>query len=179
MPTTTLSNGDISFWFQALGGRPEPRPALPGDRDADVCIVGAGLTGLWTAYYLKKADPALDIAVVEREFAGFGASGRNGGWASGLIAGSRDRFAELYGAEAVLAQQRLMHETIDEFVAVAAAEGIEADIIKSGTIRMASTPAQAERLRAGVQEDHRWGVSESRMLDRDELRARIRIPEAV
>ncbi len=166
-------NGDISFWFQALGGRPAPRPALPGDRSADVCIVGAGLTGLWTAYYLKKADPALDIVVVEREFAGFGASGRNGGWASGLIAGSRDRFAELYGAEAVLAQQRLMHETIDEFVAVAAAEGIEADIIKSGTIRMASTPAQAERLRAGVQEDHRWGVSESRMLDRDELRARI------
>jgi glycine/D-amino acid oxidase-like deaminating enzyme len=177
--STDLVNGNISFWFDALGGRPSPRPALPGDRTADVCIVGAGLTGLWTAYYLKKVDPSLDITMVEREFAGFGASGRNGGWASGLIAGSRDRFAKLHGADAVRAQQRLMNEAVDEIVTVAAAEGIEADIVKGGTIRIASTPAQARRLQAGVEEDHHWGVRESRILDRDELRDRIRIPEVV
>jgi glycine/D-amino acid oxidase-like deaminating enzyme len=179
-PTSTeLVNGNVSFWFEALGGRPSPRPVLPGDRTADVCIVGAGLTGLWTAYYLKKAEPSLDIAMVEREFAGFGASGRNGGWASGLIAGSRDRFARLYGADAVRAQQRLMNEAVDELVAVAASEGIEADIVKGGTIRIASTPAQVRRLQAGVEEDHHWGVRESRILDRDELRDRIRIPEVL
>jgi glycine/D-amino acid oxidase-like deaminating enzyme len=178
-PSTNLVNGNVSFWFEAMGGRPSPRPGLPDDSTADVCIVGAGLTGLWTAYYLKKADPSLDIAVVEREFAGFGASGRNGGWASGLIAGSRDRFAELYGADAVRAQQRLMNEAVDEFVAVATAEGIEADIVKGGTIRIASTPAQARRLRASVEADRHWGVRESRILDSDELRDRIRIPEAL
>jgi glycine/D-amino acid oxidase-like deaminating enzyme len=177
--STDLVNGNISFWFDALGGRPSPRPALPGDRTADVCIVGAGLTGLWTAYYLKKADPSLDITMVEREFAGFGASGRNGGWASGLIAGSRDRFAKLHGADAVRAQQRLMNEAVDEIVTVATSEGIEADIVKGGTIRIASTPAQAGRLQAGVEEDHHWGVRESRILDRDELCDRIRIPEVV
>jgi glycine/D-amino acid oxidase-like deaminating enzyme len=174
-----LTNGNVSFWFEALGGRPSPRPGLPGNRTADVCIVGAGLTGLWAAYYLKKADPSLDIVVLEREFAGYGASGRNGGWASGLIAGSRDRYASLYGDQAVLAQQRLMNDAVDELVAVAAAEGIEADVVKSGTIRIASSPVQARRLQGGVDEDRRWGVSESRILDRAELASRINIPEAV
>ena len=176
---TALVNGNVSFWFDAMGGRPTPRAGLPGDITADICIVGAGLTALWTAYYLKKADPALDIALVEREFSGYGASGRNGGWASGLIAGSRDHFAKLYGVEPVRAQQRKMTEAVDEFVAVAAAEGIQADIVKGGTIRIASTPPQARRLRAGVEEDHHWGVPESRILDREELRERINIPEAL
>ncbi|MET9835700.1 FAD-dependent oxidoreductase [Streptomyces sp. NPDC006385] len=178
-PGADLINGNVSFWFEAIGGRPAPRPALPGDATADVCIVGAGFTGLWTAYYLKKADPSLDIVVLEREFAGYGASGRNGGWASGLIAGSRDRFADLYGVEAVKAQQRLMHEAVDEIVVVGEAEGIKADVVKGGTIRIASTRSQVRRLAAGVAEDHRWGVTESRVLDDRELRERIRIPEAV
>ncbi|MGI5430385.1 NAD(P)/FAD-dependent oxidoreductase [Streptomyces sp. CA-179760] len=134
---------------------------------------------MWTAYYLKKADPALRIVVLEREFAGYGASGRNGGWASGLLAGSRDRFAELYGVEATKAQQRLMHEAVDEIVAVGAAEGIEADVVKGGTLRIACSPSQVRRLTSGVTEDHKWGVSESRLLDDGELRERLRIPEAV
>src|SRR5262245_8456943 len=87
--STPRINGAISFWFEATGGRPKPRPRLPGDVTADVCIVGGGLTGLWSAYYLKRAEPRLRIVVLEREFAGYGASGRNGGWASGLLPGSR------------------------------------------------------------------------------------------
>jgi glycine/D-amino acid oxidase-like deaminating enzyme len=177
--STGLVNGNVAFWFEALGGRPAPRPALPGDITADVCIVGAGFTGLWTAYYLKKAAPELHIVVLEREFAGFGASGRNGGWASGLIAGSRDRFAELYGVDGVKGQQRLMNEAVDEVVAVAAAEGIDADVVKGGTIRVASTESQVRRLEAGVADDHKWGVRESRILDDGELRERIRIPEVL
>jgi hypothetical protein len=95
-------NGHVSHWLAKL---PSPRPALPGDRDADVCIVGAGYTGLWTAYYLKKADPALRITVLEARFAGFGASGRNGGWLSGLVPGDRHRMAARYGRDKVLAWQ--------------------------------------------------------------------------
>src|SRR6478735_7039904 len=159
-------NGNISFLFDAMGGPPAPRPALPGDRSADVCIVGGGLTGLWTAYYLKQADPSLDIVIVEREDAG-------------LIAGPRDRFAKLHGEEAVRTQQRLMNEAVDEIVNVAAAEGISADIVKGGTIRIASSPVQVQRLRAGVEEDHHWGVSESRLLEPDELNQRIRMSEAL
>ena len=56
-----------------------------------VAIVGGGLTGLWTAYYLAEADPTLDVRVVEAEFAGFGASGRNGGWLSSELADAVSR----------------------------------------------------------------------------------------
>lgn len=75
-----------------MGGVPDYRPALPGDREVDVCIVGAGFTGLWTAYYLKTADPGVNVAIVEKEFAGFGASGRNGGWLFGGFGWSREKY---------------------------------------------------------------------------------------
>ena len=177
MSATTLGrpgpvNGRISHWFSEL---PTPRPALPGDRDADVCIVGAGLTGLWTAYYLKLADPTLRITILEAEFAGFGASGRNGGWASGLVPGARDRLAEQYGREAVLDYQRAMNEAVDEIIAVAEREGIDADIVKGGTLRVARTPAQATRLRHKTEGDHEWGVTDSVMLTPEEAAERIRI----
>ena len=75
----TFTNGEVSFWYRDIG-LPQRRPALPGDLEVDVALVGGGLTSLWTAYYLKRDQPDLRIAVLEKEFAGFGASGRNGGW---------------------------------------------------------------------------------------------------
>jgi choline dehydrogenase-like flavoprotein len=102
-------NGAVSHWFTEL---PQPRPALPGDRDADVCIVGAGYTGLWTAYYLKKADPSLRITILEARFAGFGASGRNGGWLSGLAPGHRGLMAKKYGRAHVVAWQRTLNDAV-------------------------------------------------------------------
>ena len=87
-----MRNGEVSFWWQRHG-IPARRPSLPGSTDADVCIVGAGFTGLWTAYYLKRADPALRVVVLEASFAGFGASGRNGGWVTAALPGSRARYA--------------------------------------------------------------------------------------
>ena len=86
-----MINGGVSFWY-ADSGRPAYRPPLAGDLQADVCIVGAGLTGLWTAYYLKRARPDLHVVVLEREFAGFGASGRNGGWLSSELATDPRRY---------------------------------------------------------------------------------------
>ncbi|CAO0828146.1 hypothetical protein SMICM17S_05544 [Streptomyces microflavus] len=77
MSTVSTVNGGISFWY-AQEGTPTPREPLPGDASADVCIVGGGYTGLWTAYYLKKAVPFLNITVLEAKFCGYGASGRNG-----------------------------------------------------------------------------------------------------
>ena len=71
---TAAVNGDVSFWYGDLGGVPAYREALEGDVQCDIAIVGAGYTGLWTAYYLMKSDPTLRIVIVEKEFAGFGAS---------------------------------------------------------------------------------------------------------
>src|SRR5260221_9597211 len=84
-----MRNGEVSWWWRALGGLPTRRSSLPGPEEADVCIVGAGYTGLWTAYYLKGARPDLRVVVLEAAFAGFGASGRNGGWVTAESIGDR------------------------------------------------------------------------------------------
>lgn len=66
---------------------------MSGEADFDVAIVGAGFSGLWTAHYLKRLRPELRVALVEAEVAGFGASGRNGGWCIGLLAGIEGHLA--------------------------------------------------------------------------------------
>ncbi|GAA3765210.1 glycine/D-amino acid oxidase-like deaminating enzyme [Spinactinospora alkalitolerans] len=149
-------NGGVSFWYRQAG-LPARRPALPGSADYDVCIVGGGYTGLWTAYYLKKARPDLRIAVLEREFAGFGASGRNGGWLSAEFAGSRERYAESHGKGAMIALQRAMMASVDEVIEVAREEGIEADIVKGGMRLVATNPAQKARLLEEVGHLQEWG----------------------
>ena len=165
-------NGAVSHWFSQL---PTPRPGLPGDRDADVCIVGAGYTGLWTAYYLKQTDPGLRITLLEARFAGFGASGRNGGWLSGLPPGDRGLLAKTHGRGNVIAWQHMLNEAIDEVIDVAKREGIDADIVKGGNLEVARTPAQAKRLRHVVDEDRRWGVEDVQILTADEAGMRIRV----
>lgn len=165
-------NGSVSHWFTQL---PTPRPALPGDREADVCIVGAGYTGLWTAYYLTQADPSLRITILEARFAGFGASGRNGGWLSGLPPGHRGLMAKQHGRGNVIAWQHLLNEAVDEVIHVAAEEHIDADIIKGGNLEVARNPAQAQRLREEVEEDRRWGVEDVAILTAHEAGQRIAV----
>ncbi|MCW2513096.1 MAG: FAD-dependent oxidoreductase [Mycobacterium sp.] len=158
---------------------PSPRSWLPGDRDADVCIVGAGYTGLWTAYYLKRADPSLRITILEARFAGFGASGRNGGWLSGLVPGDRNAMAQKHGRDGVLAWQRALNESVDEVADVAAREGIEAGIVKGGTLEIARNPAQAKRLAAALAEERAWGVDGLTELTTAEAAQRIRFDGVV
>src|SRR3954451_16740878 len=110
-----------SYWHSALGPA-AAYPALPGDLTVDVAIAGGGFTGLWTAYYLGRADPSLTIAVLEAEYAGFGASGRNGGWCSGLFPVPEPVLARRHGAEAAAAMYRELAGTVDEVGRVAAAE---------------------------------------------------------
>ena len=113
-----------SLWHQTAGESFQARAPLPGDIDVDVAIVGAGYTGLWTAYYLARADPSLRIVVLEREFAGFGASGRNGGWCSALfpLRVARARAAGT-ARDAAVRMQRAMHDTVDEVGRVADGRG--------------------------------------------------------
>jgi glycine/D-amino acid oxidase-like deaminating enzyme len=176
LSATEFINGDVSFWYRSIG-LPDPRPALPGDREADVCIVGAGFTGLWTAYYLKQAQPDLRIVVLEREFAGFGASGRNGGWLSAELAGKRDAYAATHGHQGVVDLMRAMRGAVDEVIAVAKAEGIDADIAKDGLLHVARTPAQLGRMRDSLRFEQEWGAGPDDFvaLGRDEMDRRIRV----
>lgn len=171
-----MHNGGVSYWY-ASTALPERRPGLPGDLNADVCIVGGGFTGLWTAYYLKRAQPALDVVVLEREFAGFGASGRNGGWLSSQFTAPRTAVAQTHGRDAVVAVQREMEATVDEVISVCATESIDADIVKHGLLRVARNPAQVARLKAELEEDRSWGRGPDDVaeLDADALAGRVRI----
>jgi glycine/D-amino acid oxidase-like deaminating enzyme len=135
--------------------------------------VGAGFTGLWTAYYLRRADPTLRVAVLEQEVAGFGASGRNGGWCSALFPTSWRRLVAASSEDGALRQHRALQETVHEVGRVVRAEGVEADYQRGGTITLARTPVQLARLRAGVRTVHARGFTEDdqRMLDASEARS--------
>ncbi|MGX6449590.1 NAD(P)/FAD-dependent oxidoreductase, partial [Patulibacter sp. S7RM1-6] len=173
-------NGGPSFWYAATQV-PGRRPPLPGDRDADVCIVGGGLSGLWTAYYLKRAQPDLRIVVLEREFAGFGASGRNGGWLSSEFVAPRRAVAARVGHDAVVRLQRAMQTTVDEVIARLDEEGVDADVRKDGVLHVGRNGPQLDRLRAHLAEDRAFGLTEDdvRELDADALAERVRIARAV
>jgi glycine/D-amino acid oxidase-like deaminating enzyme len=174
-------NGEVSFWYADIGGVPDQRPPLPGDLEVDVCIVGAGYTGLWTAYYLKEADPGLSIAVVEKEFAGFGASGRNGGWLSGGFSWSREKYLSSGTRAGVIEFERQLRGTVEEIIRVTEAEGIDADIHRTDCLTYACTPAQMQRLREDYDEAVAWEVPKDRisLIGAEEARHRIQVPGAL
>jgi glycine/D-amino acid oxidase-like deaminating enzyme len=168
----------LSLWHDTLAASGEdefvPRPPLDGDTDADVCVVGAGYTGLWTARSLLLADPSLRVVVLEAQIAGFGASGRNGGWCSALFPASAGALAERHGRPAALAMRRAMNETVAEVGRAVADEGIDAHWRQGGTVVVARTPVQLARARAAVAADAAVdGVDGLVLLDADAATARV------
>lgn len=165
----------LSYWHDSAGDGWARRAPLGGDTTVDVAVVGAGYTGLWTAYYLLQADPSLRVVVLEREVAGFGASGRNGGWCSALFPASIAWLARRYGEAAAVAQHRAMHATIDEVGSVAEREGIECSWRKAGTLTLARSAVQLDRARAEVAEARRWGLGDDdlALLGPEEARKRL------
>ncbi|MDZ7685950.1 MAG: FAD-dependent oxidoreductase [Gammaproteobacteria bacterium] len=138
-----IDNG--SFWFDSM----ELGPATPPDdlpASSDIVIVGAGFTGLWTAYYLNQADPEKKIVVIEANTVGFGASGRNGGWCMGTAMGVDGLVANEQTREAGLKLSTALHDTVDEVGRVCQAENIDCHFHKGGTLTVATTPFHAEML---------------------------------
>lgn len=174
-----FGNGEVSFWMQQRGV-PERRPALPGPLDVDVAIVGAGLTGLWTAYSLAEARPDLDIVIIEREFAGFGASGRNGGWLSAKSPGQFRRYAAAGGARGAIALEHAMFDAVRESVAVARREGFGEHIAYDGLIHVATSESQLARLRSTMRglREQGWGEDDFTPLSPAELGERVRVEGA-
>jgi glycine/D-amino acid oxidase-like deaminating enzyme len=162
----------LSFWHDTVPGSLEPGPALDGDIEADVAICGAGLTGMWTAYYLSTANPELRIVLCEREIAGFGASGRNGGWCSALFPASLPKLERMGGREGAIAMYRAMQQTVDEVGKVAADEGIDCHWAKGGTVQFARSQIQLDRARAEVHEARLYGFADSdiRLLSESEAK---------
>jgi glycine/D-amino acid oxidase-like deaminating enzyme len=162
----------LSFWHDTVPGSLRPGDPLPADAEADVAIAGAGYTGLWAAYYLSRAEPGLKIVVCEREIAGFGASGRNGGWCSALFPASLGKLERMAGPGQATAMYRAMQATVDEVGRVAAAEGIDCHWAKGGTVQLARSPAQLDRAASEVAEARAFGFGpeDLRLLAADEAR---------
>ena len=158
-----------SLWSDDLGPGPRREP-LASAAAVDVAVVGAGYTGLWTAYYLLEADPALQVLVIERDHVGFGASGRNGGWCIGELAVGIDRLVAAGGRERAAELLRALHATVDEVGRVIERESIHAGFARGGSIRLARNGAQAERQRAHVERHRDLGLGPEviRLVDRDE-----------
>ena len=165
-----------ALWLDRLDPPIRPRPPLDGDRQVDIAIVGGGFSGLWTAYYLIRSDPSLRIAVLERHHCGFGASGRNGGWACGELGGSTGgtvgKYARRSSHDEAMRLVRAVFDAVDEIGRVSGAEGIDCDYAKGGTIRLARNAPQAKRQREEIHELRAQGFTsdEIRLLDADEAR---------
>ncbi|MGH2511086.1 MAG: NAD(P)/FAD-dependent oxidoreductase [Candidatus Limnocylindrales bacterium] len=169
-----------SFWLESAGDDLTPRPALHGAIDVDVAILGAGYTGLWTARTLLRHDPSLKVVLVEREIAGFGASGRNGGWVASGLNASSDRLARQFGAAGMNAIEDAVAGAVDEVGRAIQEEGIEADYAKGGSLTVARGPEQLPALEAHWRSLERSGRAVGyRRLDAAETAGRIRIEGAL
>ena len=164
----------LSLWHDSANENWVPRQPLSEDTEADIVIVGAGFTGLWTAYYLAKRDPALKIVVLEREVAGFGASGRNGGWCSAVFPATLRKVSTISNGPSAIALQREMNDTIEEIGRVASEEGIDCHFAHGGYVSVARNRAQWERSKSEIANWRRWGFAEDHMVLLDAKSAQSR-----
>ena len=117
----------------------------------DVCIIGGGFSGLWSAYHLLNLDPSLKIAIFEAREFGFGASGRNGGWASGEYPVSKDSLISRIGEAKTHQLFEALDDSIDEIAAFADSS---VGVAKAGSFYFARNSAQLTRLKERVDDDH-------------------------
>ncbi len=165
----------VPLWIDCLNEDLTPRASLKGTTSVDIAIVGGGFSGLWTAYYLLERDPSLRILVLEKEYCGYGASGRNGGWCEGALAGGTEKYAKRSSQDAALRLEHAMFETVDEVKRVIEHEGINCGFQKGGLISLARNAPQAERQLAEVQAAKSQGFGEDilRLLEPDEARQHL------
>lgn len=174
-----MKNGFGSYWLHETPDQGRPRSRLEDDAHAEVTIVGAGFTGLWTAYWLKKQSPSTSVIVLEKDRVGFGASGRNGGWITGKTVGVREVLAKSAGnRDDVLAMERRCHEAVFEIADVFEEAGIDIDAARGGWMQIARTDSELQRLRNHIDTDRDWGLTEDevRLLSQDEAKERINVP---
>lgn len=167
------SSPGVPLWLDDRT-RVQRRPSLQSDITADVAIIGAGFTGLWAAYYLLKEDPSLKVVLLEREYAGFGASGRNGGWCSAIFPVSLGRVQTLYDRQSAINLQHAMNDTVAEVGHISTLEGIDCDFSPEGFVSLARTKAQVTRARSTVAGADAFGVNgQWRFLEAVEARGKV------
>lgn len=176
----TTDHRRYSYWLETVGDDLTPRPSLPGSETVDVAILGAGLTGLWTAYYLLQHDSSLRVTIVEQEIAGYGASGRNGGWLSPGFPVSLSELERRFGRAKTVDLYQSMVQAVRETLRVLEAEGIDADQEQAGSIRMARGAHQIPAVERAIRTYDRLGLGEyAQPLDAAAVAERVRVTQAI
>jgi glycine/D-amino acid oxidase-like deaminating enzyme len=165
--------GAVSYWLAASPAGPA-RPPLRGPSAADVAIVGAGFTGLWTAIALTDTDPTLRVVVLEAESVGFGASGRNGGFCQASLTHGLSNGLRHFPDEIELLEREGI-ANLRELIAFTRARGIDCDLEDTGGLTVADQAYQVEEFRAAVDEAAAHG-EELVFLDRDAVQAEVHSP---
>ena len=122
----------------------KPRNTISDNKSFDVAIVGGGFSGLWSAYHLKKLQPSLSIAIFEKEYVGFGASGRNGGWASAEYPTSSKRLIREHGEDSYRALRCELINSIDEIGVISSENKWNIDFAKGGSFVFARNKGQLQ-----------------------------------
>jgi len=149
---------------------------LPAAREADVAVVGAGLTGLWTALFLKQLDASLEVVVVEQGVAAYGGSGRNAGMLSETVDHSHALAIEHFGDAEARRLARLGEANIAELTAFLVEHGIDCEYEPTGRLLVALTPAQLADCRRAVETAEGLGVETYQLLDKSAVRAAVHSP---
>jgi len=163
------------WWYErAVARSPAPtRPPLEGYHQADVVVIGGGFTGLWSAIRMADAEPSLRIVVLERETVGFGASGRNGGFAMTMVGRSLHDLVRKVGVDAAKATHAAMVDTLRDIERFCAVEGIDATVTRPGLLTVSNGPEQDIRIRQDLDAAARLGLDDVGPVTTAECRAMV------
>jgi glycine/D-amino acid oxidase-like deaminating enzyme len=159
------------FWLSER--RRQADPPLVGRREADIVIVGAGLTGLWTANFLKSLDPGREVVVLEQGIAAYGASGRNAGMLGEGIDHSHQLAIAHFGRGEAARLARLGVANLADLLRFLEERRIDCDLERTGQLHVALTPSQVEELREAQDVARRLGLEHYVFLDAEATRAEL------
>jgi glycine/D-amino acid oxidase-like deaminating enzyme len=162
--------------WQETYGPYTPGPPLSEDRTVDVAIIGGGFTGLTTAYELRRADPGLDVAVLEAREIGYGSSGRNGSFAMTVVGLGFAATALIKGKDYLQRAHRYMMRAVDELWDLVQREELDANAIRPGFLRVATTTSYLKKIRKEVDLMNGLGFDDIYFLDQEQTRERVNSP---
>lgn len=164
-----------SYWLNTYGPYTSNAPVV-GDVNVDVAIIGGGYTGLSTAYFLRKAEPAMKVAVLEAEVVGYGASGRNGGFAMTLFGLEPAVTAMLFGKQKTVEAHHYCERSVDLVRGLIREHNIQSDFEYTGFLRLATTPGYVKRIQHDLELLTGLGVTGIEWIDQGQARAEVNSP---
>ena len=166
---------DKSFWLATYGDY-LPNPPLLGDLKVDIAIIGAGFTGLSTAYNLRREDAGLSVAVLEAEVVGFGASGRNGGFSMTLFGLEPAVTKALFGQQKTVEAHRYMERSVDYVDELVKEHNLQSEYWFPGFLRAATTPGYVKRIQHDLEILTSMGITGVSWIEADEIKKEVNSP---